>query len=137
MSAKIEPYKIAVPESELQKLRTKLSLASYPDEVSFSDDWNYGSPLKDVKRLAAYWETGYDWRKHEEQLNTLPQFVTTIAVEGFEDLEIHFVHQKSETADAIPLLFCHGCERPAHCSDTDLQLILLRHAQGLVVSTRW
>lgn len=39
---------------------------------------------------------------------TLPQFTTNIAVDGFETLKIYFVHQKSEVKGAIHLLFAHG-----------------------------
>ncbi len=110
MSTDIKPFKIAVAESELQKLKTKLGLATLPDEVSFSQDWSYGCPLSDIRRLVNYWKDGYDWRKHEEELNKMPQFTTIISADGFEDLEIHFAHQKSEKPNAIPLLFCHGCK---------------------------
>ncbi|EAQ85536.1 hypothetical protein CHGG_09550 [Chaetomium globosum CBS 148.51] len=106
--ANIRPFQIEIPDTELEKLRTKLSLASFPDAVSFSDDSKYGTPLKDIRRLAAYWKDGYDWRKHEAKLNQLPHFTTTVEVDGFDELEIHFLHHKSSRPDAIPLLFCHG-----------------------------
>lgn len=32
----------------------------------------------------------------------------TIDVDSFDALNIHYVHKKSESVDAIPLLFCHG-----------------------------
>lgn len=110
MASTIRPFKINVPETAIKRLNDKLELATWPDEVSFSDDWKYGAPLKDVKRLAEYWKDGFDWRAHEKKLNELPQFTTPIAVDGFGDLEIHFVHQKSSKANSIPLLFCHGCK---------------------------
>jgi hypothetical protein len=39
-------------------------------------------------------------------MNKLPNFITKIDVEGFGELDIHFLHQKS-SAGAIPLLFVH------------------------------
>ncbi|KAK4125742.1 alpha/beta-hydrolase [Parathielavia appendiculata] len=106
--ANIQPFKIEIPDTALEKLRTKLSLTDFPDEVSFSDDRKYGAPLRDIKRLLAYWKDGYDWRKHEAKLNELPHFTTTVEVDGFGQLGIHFLHQKSSRSDAIPMLFCHG-----------------------------
>jgi len=41
-------------------------------------------------------------------MNELPQFETTVNVEGFGDIDMHFLHQKSEVKGAIPLLFVHG-----------------------------
>lgn len=107
--AAIKPYSISVPDSALSTLRTKLSHATFPNTVDFSDDWAYGAPLSDVKRLAERWRDGYDWRSHEEHLNQqLPQFTTKVPVEGFDDLNIHFVHKRGKTESSIPLLFVHG-----------------------------
>src|SRR5262245_27514113 len=110
MSVDIKPFKIAVPDSAIDRLKEKLALATYPDEVGFSDSWDYGVPLSDVKRLANHWQNGFDWRAVEAKLNELPQFTTTISVDGFDELEIHFLHQKSADTGSIPLLFCHGCK---------------------------
>lgn len=106
----IKPFKISVPDSAIKRLKDKLELTDWPDEVDFSNDWNYGAPLGDIKRLANRWKDGFDWRAHEKQLNEIPQFTTTISVDGFDDLQIHFVHQKSSNPKSIPLLFCHGCK---------------------------
>ncbi|KAI1413686.1 alpha/beta-hydrolase [Hypoxylon sp. FL1857] len=108
-SSAVESYQINVPDSAIERLKAKLELATFPAETSFSNDWNYGAPLDDIKRLARAWQDGYDWRRAEAELNEkLPQFTTTIGVEGHEDLRIHFVHKESEKPGAIPLLFCHG-----------------------------
>lgn len=107
--AGINTFAISVPESEIEKLKTKLSLATFPQDVEMSDSWSYGAPLKDIKRLASHWQDGFDWRAAESKLNDeLPQFTTTIAVEGFDDIQVHFVHQRSPRSNSIPLLFYHG-----------------------------
>lgn len=108
MTNAIKPFKIAVPESEIEALKAKLAVSTFPKEVSFSSNWDYGVPLEDVKRLAHYWRDGFDWHAQEAKLNEVPQFKTTISVDGFEDLEVHFVHQKSKRAESVPLLFSHG-----------------------------
>lgn len=103
-----KPFKINVPQNQLDDLKTKLKLVEFPDELEDAA-WDYGSPLTDVKRLARAWEE-WDWRKAERKLNEYPQFHTDIEVGGFGTLDIHFVHQKSEIKGAIPLLFVHGCK---------------------------
>jgi pimeloyl-ACP methyl ester carboxylesterase len=105
--ASISPYKIAVPQSKLDILKKKLDLATFPDELDGSE-WDYGSPLTDIKRLTAYWQSGYDWRKAEAMLNEYPQFTADIPVDGYETFKIHFIYQKSEVKNAIPLIFVHG-----------------------------
>ncbi|KAF7550658.1 hypothetical protein G7046_g7948 [Stylonectria norvegica] len=108
MTSDIKPFKINVPDAAIESLNSKLAAAQFADEVDFSDDWSYGAPLNEVKRLAKHWTDGFDWRAQEEKLNRVPQFTTNVSVDGFGDLNIHFVHQKSSHPDAIPLLFCHG-----------------------------
>lgn len=110
MASEIKPYKISVPESSLATLKSKLKASVFADDTDFSDNWDYGAPSSDVKRLAKYWADGFDWRKQEAKLNELPQFSTQIEVDGFGELGIHFLHQRSEQKGSIPLLFCHGCK---------------------------
>lgn len=110
MANDIRPFQISVPDGAIKNLKAKLALATFPDEVDFSNDWNYGAPSGDVKRLAQHWGKGFDWRAQEAKLNELPHFITKIPVEGFGELDIHFLHQKSPRPGSIPLLFCHGCQ---------------------------
>jgi hypothetical protein len=108
MANDISSYKISVPDQSLEDLKTRLSLTRFPDELDAAE-WDYGAPLADIKRLVAHWKDNYSWRQAEQHLNdTLPQFSTPIAVEGFEPLQIHFLHKVSANKNAIPLLFVHG-----------------------------
>jgi hypothetical protein len=104
------PFKIVVPDASIELLHKKLALTVLPDELDEAG-WDYGVPLSDIRRLLTRWKDGYDWRKHEAQINDeLPQFTRDIEVEGFDTLNIHYVHQKSKVPNAIPLLFVHGCK---------------------------
>ncbi|KAL8756328.1 MAG: hypothetical protein Q9184_004537 [Pyrenodesmia sp. 2 TL-2023] len=80
--ASIEPFTVSVPDSSLERLSQKLSLANFPNELEEAE-WNYGAPLADIKRLTRYWQEKYDWRKAEAQINELPNFTTPIGVDGF------------------------------------------------------
>ncbi|KAI9655326.1 MAG: hypothetical protein M1821_005473 [Bathelium mastoideum] len=105
------PYHISVPDEKLQDLKAKLDLTTFPDELDDAG-WSYGSPLSDVKRLVDYWKNSFDWRGAEAKLNELPQFTTNVPVDGFDEVNVHFVHQRSNVAEAVPLLFCHGWTNP-------------------------
>ena len=109
--APINPYTVDVPEQQLERLKAKLDLADFPDELEDAG-WDYGAPLADVKELAAYWKDEFDWRKQEAEINRLPNLQAKILVEGFDELNIHFLYQKSDNPNAIPLLFVHGCKKP-------------------------
>jgi hypothetical protein len=106
-----QSFQIAIAEEELSLLRRKLDDTRFPDEVDDAD-WAYGAPLVDIRRLTERWRNGYDWRAHERELNALPMFTRSIEVEGFGELRVHYVHQRSSVRGAIPLLFVHGCKSP-------------------------
>jgi hypothetical protein len=103
-----QPFTVSIPDAEIELLRSKLALTRLPDELDESG-WEYGSPLADVKRLVERWQNDYDWRRHEAEINQLSMFTRDIEVEDFGTLNIHYVHQKSDVKNAIPLLFVHGC----------------------------
>ncbi|KAI0754245.1 alpha/beta-hydrolase [Daedaleopsis nitida] len=109
MSDSTQPqrYRLSVPDSELEFLKKKLEVFHLPDEIDGAG-WDYGAPLADIKRLVAHWQDGFDWRKAEAKINKLPMYTRDIVVEGFGTLNVHFVHQKSDVPNAIPLLFSHG-----------------------------
>jgi pimeloyl-ACP methyl ester carboxylesterase len=96
------PFRIDIPQPAVDDLRRRLAATRWPAEEPV-EGWERGVPLAYLRELAAYWADGYDWRRHERQLNELPQFVASIA-----DLEIHFVHVRSPEPDAVPLLLTHG-----------------------------
>ncbi|KAJ7159998.1 Alpha/Beta hydrolase protein [Mycena crocata] len=102
------PFQIAIPDDKLALLQRKLEVTTLPDELEGSG-WEYGVPLADIRRLVARWKDGFDWRKHEAQINAeLPQFTRDIEVGDHGTLNIHYVHKTSVVAGAIPLLLVHG-----------------------------
>ncbi|KAF8631039.1 hypothetical protein AX15_002647 [Amanita polypyramis BW_CC] len=103
-----KPFRIEIADEKLDLLKKKLELATLPDELRDAGR-DYGAPLADIQRLVTRWKDGYDWRKHEAQLNEeLPQYTRDIEVDGFGVFNIHYVHQRSDIRNAIPLLFVHG-----------------------------
>jgi pimeloyl-ACP methyl ester carboxylesterase len=98
----IRPFRVEVPEADLEDLRYRLSRTRWPDELP-DVGWSYGVPLGYLRDLAEYWRTSYDWRACEARLNAYPQFTTTI-----DGANIHFYHLRSPQPDAMPLLLMHG-----------------------------
>jgi len=100
--AATNPFRIAVPDDDLDDLRRRLARTRWP-EPECVDDWSQGIPLDYTRELAAYWADGYDWRAREALLNRFDQFTTDI-----DGLDIHFIHQRSPHDDAFPLIITHG-----------------------------
>ncbi|KAH6679213.1 epoxide hydrolase [Halenospora varia] len=105
--AAIQKFQFQNSPGGVAKLREKLSQTLFPDELEDAT-WDYGVPLQDVKRVAAYWRDDFDWKKFEDRINKLPNYKASVTVDGFDPLEIHFVHKRSSKNNAIPLLFLHG-----------------------------
>jgi pimeloyl-ACP methyl ester carboxylesterase len=76
--AEIRPFRIDIPQADLDDLRARLNRTRWPDQLP-GVGWDYGIPLDYVRELAEYWRAGYDWRAQERRLNEFPQFTTTIA----------------------------------------------------------
>jgi len=98
----IRPFKIAVPQADLDDLHRRVNATRWPDKETVADQ-SQGVPLAKLQELVRYWGTGYDWRKVETKLNALPQFITEI-----DGLDIQFAHIRSRHANALPLIITHG-----------------------------
>lgn len=108
--ADIRDYRVSVPSAAIEELHQKLALSKFPDDQDGDgDDWGRGTPVADLKRIVKYWQEEFKWASFEDRLNKLPHFQATMSLEGFDPFEVHFIHQKSASPDAIPLLFVHGC----------------------------
>src|SRR4051794_14491414 len=98
----IRPFRIDVPQDELDDLHTRLAKTRWPSQVA-GVGWSRGVPVEYVRGLAEYWRTGFDWRAQEARLNAFPQFLTEIAGQT-----LHFLHVRSPHANALPLMLIHG-----------------------------
>jgi epoxide hydrolase len=98
----LRPFRLEVPQEQLDDLRDRLARTRWPDEIAGAG-WRYGVPVADLRDLAEYWRTSYDWRVHEAELNSFPQFTTTI-----DGANVHFLHVSSPEPGALPVLMTHG-----------------------------
>jgi pimeloyl-ACP methyl ester carboxylesterase len=101
-SAAIKPFKAHIPDSALADLSRRLAQTKWPDQLP-GTTWEYGADISKVRELADYWQKGYDWRAQEARINRFDQFTTEI-----DGQTIHFIHERSTRAGAIPLMLIHG-----------------------------
>src|SRR5260370_8971377 len=98
----IRPFRIEIPQADLDDLRDRLARTRWPDQLP-GVGWDYGIPLEYVQELTGYWRTGYDWRAHEQKLNAFAQFTTTI-----DGHNTYFTPPRSAQPGALPLIITHG-----------------------------
>ncbi|MER7452109.1 epoxide hydrolase family protein [Nocardia beijingensis] len=102
MTNDITPFRIDIPQRQLDDLRSRLDATRWPAPLP-GDGWDTGVPTAWLRELVDHWRTGYDWRAAEAQLNAYPQYTTEI-----DGQHIHFLHVRSPESGALPLLLTHG-----------------------------
>jgi pimeloyl-ACP methyl ester carboxylesterase len=100
--AAIHPFRINVPQADLVDLQRRLRATRWPEKETVADP-SQGPQLAQLQELVRYWGNGYDWRKAEAKLNSLPQFTTNI-----DGVDIHFIHVRSRHEHALPVIITHG-----------------------------
>jgi len=96
------PFAIDVPQSVLDDLRDRLGRTRWPEPIPGAD-WDYGADIGYIRELCDYWLAGYDWRRHERDLNRFPGFLAEV-----DGVDLHFWHIRGEGPDRFPLLLIHG-----------------------------
>ncbi len=98
----MRPFHADVSEEALADLRRRIAATRWPDKETVTDR-SQGIQLAKLQELVRYWGSGYDWRKVEAKLNSLPQFMTNI-----DGIDIHFIHVRSRHKNALPVIIMHG-----------------------------
>src|SRR6478735_2799070 len=99
-AAVIRPFRVDVPQADLDDLTARLALTRFPQPAP-ADDWESGTPVSYLRDAVARWQS-FDWRAAEARMNAFPQFTTEI-----DGQTIHFVHARSPHANATPLILAH------------------------------
>lgn len=102
----LTPFRIDIPQVDVDDLRTRLAHTRWPHPVPGREDrtdFSRGIPAAYLKELAEYWRDGFDWRVQEAKLNEYQQFTTVVDGQRF-----HLLHARSANPEATPLLLNHG-----------------------------
>ena len=97
------PFRIAVPDEDLEDLRRRLAQTRLPRAASDAEGWTLGMNPDYLRSLLDYWRFDLDWRRQEKKLNRFAHFTATV-----DGTRLHFIHEKSRAPAALPLLLTHG-----------------------------
>jgi pimeloyl-ACP methyl ester carboxylesterase len=98
----MRPFKLAVPQEQLDDLNKRIDMTRWPDEIP-GTGWSRGVPVAYLRELADYWRNSFDWRAAEAKLNQFPQFLTEV-----DGVNVHFLHVRSPEPGARALILTHG-----------------------------
>jgi len=97
----LHSFEINVPDSVLIDLRERLATTRFSDDAA--DDWSAGMSPAYLRELVDYWQSSYQWRTHEAQLN---RFAHCRAQVG--DTTLHFIHERGRGDAPLPIVLTHG-----------------------------
>jgi pimeloyl-ACP methyl ester carboxylesterase len=104
MSKEVKPFNVSISDAEVKRYYNKIRDARVPQqdivpgagtEYGFTTEW-----ATDLYRL---WSEKYDWREQEKIITQWDHFITEL-----EGINIHFIHKRSKSPKAIPILLVHG-----------------------------
>ncbi|MCX5314588.1 epoxide hydrolase family protein [Streptomyces sp. NBC_00154] len=93
---------ISVSDADLEDLRARLRATRWAKPWPV-DGWEAGTAAAELRRLVAYWASGYDWRAHEAAVNALPSHFADI-----DGTPVHYLRYDGEHPDALPIVLTHG-----------------------------
>ena len=107
-----KPFTLHIPEQDLLdfKFLVKLSRIASPTVENSSSKFGVTRDWL-VKARDTYLSEGFDWRGHEQRINSFPNFKTYVEVMGEtgpDGMWIHFAALFSKRKDAVPIMFMHG-----------------------------
>ena len=109
-TVQVKPFKAHVDEQKLQHFKDLLKLSSIGPAVfeNTSTGRRYGMQRDWLANAKKVWENEFDWRQHEDRINSFPNFTASVTDSEGNDITVHFLALFSEKPDAIPIAFFHG-----------------------------
>ena len=98
----LQAFKVQIAQETLDDLQERLARTRWADEISDAG-WDYGSNLSYMKELIGYWQSHFDWRAQEEEINFFSHFRA-----GIDNLGIHFIHERGKGSKPMPIIITHG-----------------------------
>ncbi|KAK5681832.1 hypothetical protein LTS10_006365 [Elasticomyces elasticus] len=121
-SAKLQPkpFKAHVDDEKLQAMKTLLKYSpigpatfentaeDQGESLVSGRNRKYGMRRDYLTNAKEVWLNEFDWRKHEDHINSFPQYTVPVTDDDGITIDVHFMALFSEKPDAIPIGFFHG-----------------------------
>ncbi|KAI0973030.1 alpha/beta-hydrolase [Xylaria arbuscula] len=109
------PFEASVNREFVEETVLKASLyrpsVDLLDGATSNAGWLEGPPRANMTALAKYWSKDYNWTQAQAEINRdFSHFAVTIPSAGDynHSVPLHFIHERSDAENAIPLLLLHG-----------------------------
>lgn len=96
------PFRISVPQAELDDLRRRLRATRFPDDPH-NEDGDYGFPTAYLRELVDHWRRTHDWRATEQRMNAIEQYAVTV-----DAADHHVFVARGTGPKPMPIILSHG-----------------------------
>lgn len=104
------PFKVNIPDDDLQRLKTLLGAAPLGVETweNKQTDGKFGVSRVWLANARSVWLNDFDWRRNEAEINSFPHFRHVVEHAELGKFDVHFCALFSKAPDAIPMVMLHG-----------------------------
>ncbi|GAB1321050.1 Epoxide hydrolase N-terminal domain-containing protein [Madurella fahalii] len=109
----VSPFTVNIPDAEIERLKTLITHSKVPS-ACYENALPDGSRKLGLRRAwlveaQRVWETEFNWRSREGQINALPNFTAPVPLPNTShEINIHFLALFSSNPSATPVLLMHG-----------------------------
>jgi len=106
----IKPFKAHVDDEKLRHFEKLLELSPIapPTFENTNAGRRYGLKRDWLENAKNVWLNDFNWRKHEDRINSFPNFKASVKDGEGSTVELQFLALFSEKEDAVPIAFFHG-----------------------------
>ncbi|KAK2031070.1 epoxide hydrolase [Colletotrichum zoysiae] len=104
-----EKFTLRVPDRDVDELKQLVGLAKIAPETFYNQqkDGRFGINRDWLIGARDAW-LKFDWRKHEDRINSFPNFTAKVDNAEWGTVDIHFAALFSKREDAQPIILLHG-----------------------------
>ena len=98
----IKEFTIDINEDQITNIKSKIE--HYPwSSIEDMEGWTHGTSKKYLKELCDYWVKEFNWKKHEQLINSFQNYKTNV-----DGVDIHFIKEEGSGENPKTLLLLHG-----------------------------
>jgi len=98
----IKEFTIDINQDQLTNIKSKIE--HYPwSSIENMEEWTHGTNKKYLKELCDYWLKEFNWKKHEQLINSFKNYKTNV-----DGIDIHFIKEEGSGENPKTLLLLHG-----------------------------
>lgn len=95
-------------DQDIADFTALLKFSKIGPETWENGSWEYGITREWLLQAKETWLNSFDWRAHEQHINSFPNFKAIVKDPIKGELGIHFAALFSKNSEAVPVMFMHG-----------------------------